>query len=89
MSAWLSRNAAPIALVALAAGLVVGLFEVLDALAGTVAASDDADEAELTGFASLAGLVKVAIFLAAGALLVRPLRRRLSGSRDGSVDDRE
>ena len=79
MKAWLARNATPIAIVALASVVVVGLFELLDAAAGSAPVAVGAEDAELEGLASVAGLIKVLVFLGLGALIARPLRRRLRG----------
>lgn len=81
MSAWIARNAKPIAFVVLAAVLVIGVFELFDAAAGSAPASTETAETELQGLASLAGLIKVLTFLGVGALIARPFRRRFgSGS---------
>ena len=79
MRAWLTRNATPIALVALAAFVVIGLIELLDAVARSGPVAAGPEDAELEGLASVAGLIKVLVFLGLGALIARPLRRRLRG----------
>lgn len=79
MRAWLTRNTMPIAIVALAAAVVIGLFELLDAAAGSGPVAAGPDDAEFEELASVAGLVKVAAFLGVGAVIARPIRRRLGG----------
>ncbi len=79
MRAWVTRNATPIAIVALAAAAVIGLFELLDAAAGSAPVAVGAEDAELEGLASVAGLIKVVVFLGLGALIARPIGRRLRG----------
>ena len=80
MRGWFARNAMPIAIVVLASAVVIGLFELLDAAAGSAPAAVGAEDAELVGLASVAGLIKVRVFLGLGALIARPLRRRLRGA---------
>ena len=75
--AWLSRNAGPIAAVLVAAALVVGVFEVIDAVSSSTPSVASGEAAEPAGIASLAGLIKVTVFLGVGTLVARPLRRRL------------
>lgn len=79
MTAWLKRNALPVALVLLASALVVGAFELIDALSDSGPVTGEAAADELSGVASLAGLIKVSLFLGVGALIARPLRRRFRG----------
>ncbi len=83
MNAWLSRNTVPILLVLAASAVVIAGFEILDAVAGgptaeptteTGAAADD-----LQGIASLAGLIKVALFLLIPGAITVAVRRSLEG----------
>lgn len=78
MSAWFSRNTLPIAIVLIASGLVIGIFEVLDAFANSAPTATDAEEAgdDLEGAAALAGLIKVAAFLAVSGGITLLIRRR-------------
>lgn len=80
MTAWVSRNATPILFVLVASALVIGAFEIIDAISGsTPASSVAAVEPEiaaddLDGAAALAGLIKAMAFLLVGGgvtLLVR------------------
>lgn len=81
MTAWFARNTTPILIVLVAAGVVIGAFEVLDALttptpsAETAASAEPAGE-ELEGVASIAGLIKVMLFLAVSGGITLAVRRR-------------
>lgn len=88
MSAWFRRNTVPIAIVVLASVAVIVAFELIDALAAApletdgaagVAAGAAPAEDELSGVASLAGLIKVSAFLGVGALIARAVRRAVDG----------
>lgn len=85
MTTWITRNAKPILLVLCAAVLVVGIFEAIDAFGDSprVASESESEEPELSGAATLGGLIKVTIFLLLGAAIARPLRSRF---RPGSPD---
>ena len=74
---WLRRNAAPIAWVLLAAAAVIAAFEIIDIFT-TATPSTDVDEAaaDLEGIAALAGVIKVALFLAVPAAITIAIRRR-------------
>lgn len=78
MTAWLRRNARPVALILIAAAVVIAGFELIDAVSrpGPVAGDAPADD-ELEGVASLAGLIKVLLFVVVGGAITAPLRRRL------------
>ncbi len=80
MSSWLSRNAYPIVLVLVAAVVVIGVFEAIDAISGSSQGVEATDGADLEGAAAAAGLIKVGIFLAIGAGIARLIRRRLRSS---------
>ncbi len=84
MNAWISRNTVPILLVLAGSAAVIVAFEVLDAVAGGPAASPaTATEAEagdeLQGIASLAGLIKVSLFLLIPGAITLAVRRGLEG----------
>ncbi len=87
MTSWLSRNAVPIGVVVFAAVLVIAGFELLDALSSSEPANSEGESDELEGIASIAGLIKVALFLGFGALIARPLRRRVAADRSSSNDE--
>lgn len=79
MNRWLARNARPIGSVLIAAGVVVGAFEAIDSLtADQTPVVQSSEGAELEGLAALAGLIKVSLFLAVGALMAIPIRRRFT-----------
>lgn len=84
MTAWLSRNAMPIGIVVVASAAVIGAFELIDLL--TASAPVAGNEAETpAGVASIGGLIKVALFLGAGALVARSLRRRFRSDPPSSA----
>ena len=80
MKNWLLRNTVPIAWVLLASVVVIGGFELIESFAGSGSPATESDDVELTGIASLAGLVKVSLFLGVGALIAVPLKRRMRPS---------
>lgn len=77
MTTWLARNTRPILAVLVASAAVIAAFEILD----TVVASSPTEAVvaeegtELGGIASLAGLIKVSLFLAVGVGLTALVRR--------------
>ena len=82
MRLWLERNAVPIGLVLLAAVVVIVGFEVIDALADPGPVAPEAEAEEFEGVASVAGLIKVMLFLGVGALIAIPVRRRSRRDRE-------
>lgn len=82
MSAWLSRNAKPIAVVLVASAVVIGVLELLAALAGSDPRTTTAGAGEdLEGAAALAGLIKVVAFLTVSGAITLIVRRRLGRER--------
>lgn len=75
MTPWLSRNGVPIGLVVLGSLVVIAAFELLDMVVDSTPV--EGGDAELAGVLSVAGLIKVSVFLGIGALIASPLRRRL------------
>lgn len=80
MTGWLQRNLRPIAVVLLASALVIGAFEVIDALTASAPVAEAASDDALEGAASVAGLIKVTLFLGVGALIAVPIRRGFRAS---------
>lgn len=76
---WLRRNTAPIAWVLVAAAVVIFAFEAIETLSSTTpSAATEETGADLEGFAALAGLVKVALFLAVPAAITLAVHGRLA-----------
>ncbi|MBT8203034.1 MAG: hypothetical protein KJO87_07005 [Acidimicrobiia bacterium] len=67
MRDWIRRNAGPIAAVLVAAAIVIVLFEIVDALAGSTAESGGEEAGNNEQAPAAAGLIKVALFLVVGA----------------------
>jgi hypothetical protein len=85
MTSWLERNTKPIGLVLFAALVVIIGFEVIDALTQATPVDPEADAGEPEDLASIAGLIKVMLFLGVGALLSIPVRRRARRDAESSA----
>ena len=78
---WLRRNAAPIGWVLLASAVVIAAFELIDSFSAATPVNDvDEAGADLEGIAALAGLIKVALFMAIPAAVTLAVRSRFAGS---------
>lgn len=83
MTAWLRRNTFPILVTIAAAALVIIAFEVIDAVAPStdVARSNAAEGVALQETPAIAGLIKVALFLAVSMGVTLLVRRRSPSAR--------
>jgi len=79
---WLRRNLRPIAWVLLASAAVILAFEILDAVVASGPPSE-AEAEEAMGL-TVAGLIKVTLFLAVGYGITIAVLRGVRGSSDSS-----
>lgn len=77
MSAWLKRNTMPVVIVFVAAAVVIGAWELVDSLLASEPFAAETGDETLT----LAGLIKVAMFLLVPGLITLAVRRRQPSAR--------
>lgn len=78
MIAWMSRNTRPILFVIFASAIVIGVFEGLDAIAGSPSTAINIEDAgDSAPVPVLASLIKFVAFLAIGMGIAKLIRRRI------------